>query len=369
MDRAEMHEDIPNTRPIEESVAIAGWKEIPIIETEKSHEPLVPVGLFSDYDMILSSSVYADEHYNSPYAGGLDGSEVAVFMRLGVAERLKAAAALLPKGMHMMVMDAYRTLDVQQSLYDQYYDGLRHKYPEWSEQQLSDETQKYVSVPSSDPTCPSPHNTGASVDVVIVHIDDDIQAKVDAITEQARAAAPDDWETLYDLTIEKDQLLRRHAQMLEFGTRFDHGGEEAALGYYESIAKARDLTEAEDLALKNRRFLYAVMRHAGFEPYPDEWWHYNDPASQMGAKIGQYAHAEYGAVELSQENIDFARMRAAHHANTVRMSRGEQWAPPSGLEEHYAVARAAALRADPRTLHRMSETVAKIEPPTDTATD
>lgn len=348
---------------IPEIPSLAGWKEVPIRETEKSQEPLVAIGLFSDYGTILSSSVYADEHYNSPYAGGLSGSEVAVFMRQGVVDRLVHASKLLSPGMYLMVMDAYRSLEVQTSLYEQYTNGLRQKYPDWSEDQIANETQKYVSIPSTDLSRPSPHNTGASVDVVIVAVDDETQRAIDDINMQYDALEKDDWQNAYVLEIKKNQLLRRHAKMLDFGTRFDHGGQEAALRHYEVMAQERTLTEPEQEILRNRRLLYAVMIQAGFEPYADEWWHYNDPASQMGAKVARRDYAEYGAIELSLENIEFAQIRALHHENTARMAQGETWIPPRGLETHYGLAQVAARASHPRTMRHMSETVAKIEPP------
>lgn len=349
--------------PIPEVAPLAGWKEVPLVETELSHEPLVPVGIFSDYRHIVSSSVYADEHHNSPYTDGLEGSNVAVFMREGVAKKLEKAADMLPSGHHMMVMDAYRTLEVQGALYEQYEQGLRAKYPDWTEEQLSAETQKYVSVPSHDKTRPSPHNTGASVDVVIVKVDEDVQHEIDAIDATLDTLGEDDWQREYMLEMKRSELIRRHGKMLNFGTRFDYGGSEAALRHYEVKAAQEPLSEEDKEAQKNRRLLYDVMIKAGFEPYADEWWHYNDPASQMGAKVAGREHAEYGAIEMSDENKQYEKMRKQHHLNSVRLARGEEWTPPKGLEVHYKLARAAIFGNNPKNIWRMTDTVDKIEPP------
>lgn len=105
------------------------------------------------------------------------------------------------------------------------------------------------------------------------------------------------------------------------------------------------------------------MTTAGLEPYADEWWHYNDPASQMGAKVAGIDHAEYGAIELSGENRAFARMRELHHDNSVRLARGEEWTPPKGLEAHYGLARAAVSGDNPQNVWKMTDIVDKIEPP------
>lgn len=227
--------------PIPEARTLAGWKEIPFHETAISSEPLVPVGIFSDHPGILTSSVYANEHHNSPYGGGLDGSSVAVFMREGVANKFDAAAKLLPRGMHLLVMDAYRSIEVQGALFDQYRNGVIEQHPDWSEDEIMVETQKYVSVPSADMNHPSPHNTGASVDVVIVHVEDDIQAQIDEIDSRLSSANLT-WQDEYLLAMKRSSILRRNATMLNFGTHFDHGGPTAALRYFEEESMKRDLT-------------------------------------------------------------------------------------------------------------------------------
>jgi hypothetical protein len=100
--------------------------------------------------------------------------------------------------------------------------------------------------------------------------------------------------------------------MLNFGTPWDWGGPEAAVSYFEKAAHERQLTESEQEALQNRRLLYGVMTGAGFEPYIDEWWHYNSKKSQMGAKTAGLDHAEYGAAILSEANLQHEKMRLEH---------------------------------------------------------
>ncbi len=349
--------------PIPEIAPLAGWKEVPIAETELSHEPLVPVGIFSDYRDIISSSVYADEHHNTPYNGGLEGSNVAVFMREGVAKKLEKAVEVLPHGHHLMVMDAYRTLGVQGALYGQYERGLRAQHPDWTAEELSDETQKYVSVPSHDKTRPSPHNTGASVDAVLLKVGDKVQHEIDDIDTTLDTLGDNDWQREYMLEMKRSELIRRNGQMLNFGTKFDFGGPEAALRHYEVKETEEVLSPEDEEAQMNRRLLYDVMVKAGFEPCADEWWHYNDPASQMGAKVAGRDYAEYGAIEMTEENKQYEQMRKQHHVNSIRLARGEQWIPPKGLEVHYKLAREAIFGNNPKNIWRMTDNVAKIEPP------
>src|SRR5688572_7052596 len=90
---AQSEQEVLNyTQPIPEVPSVAGWKEVPISETDKSREELVPLGMFSGNRRILTSSVYDNEHENSPYSDDLEGSMTTQFVRRGVAEKLQAAA-------------------------------------------------------------------------------------------------------------------------------------------------------------------------------------------------------------------------------------------------------------------------------------
>ncbi len=339
------------TQPIPEVPSVAGWKELPIHQTEKSAEELVPLGMFTEHRQILTSSVYDDEHENSPYEGGLEGGLTTLFVRSGVAERLHAAGGLLPRGYHLMAMDTYRPLVVQNALYEQYEGQLRELHPDWSDDEISVESQKYVSLPSEDPNKPSPHNTGGAVDVVIVRLDDESQRRLEDIDGELDQLAPENWQREYLLEMERSSLVRNNAKMLNFGTEFDHGSEKAGLRYYEDLETTTGLTADDIDSQANRRMLYHAMVAAGFEPYADEWWHFNDPATQMGAKVAGAEFAEYGAAELSESNAEHEEMRKLHRINTERLAKGVRWVPPPGLGEHYQLALIAAEKNDPTKLH------------------
>ncbi|HSX14883.1 MAG TPA: M15 family metallopeptidase [Candidatus Saccharimonadales bacterium] len=355
-------DDLLRPIPVDQGEKVSGWKEVPLHE---NHEPLVPLGPFTDRDDIFTSSVYYGEHSNSPYAhpdNQLEGALVTMFARAEVADRLRSAQQLLPEGHHLIVLDSYRTLDVQQALYDHYFNALKAIHPDWDEQSLSAETQRYVSLPSQDQTRPSPHNTGGSVDLAIYRLPaeaDQRVADIDLRLLELREQAPKDpspaeeasdpiLRELYLLEMEKIGLVRRQAEFLNFGTQFDHGGIEAQLDYFEWLAGgralrpseveslaegklsqemadfiqsglARPLTAQETEARDNRRMLYNAMIGAGMQPYLDEWWHYNSPKSQMGAKVAGLDHAEYGGVELDEPQLKHEKMRAAHRSGLVRI--------------------------------------------------
>lgn len=230
---------------------VDGWR---FVLLKECGEPLVAIGEGTEYSDILACAVYAGEHPSSPYRGALaiEAAEPVIYLRRSVAERLRHAQATLPNGLRLVVFDGYRSVQVQQALYDQFLDELRDLRPSWSDGQLRDETERYVSLPSTSTSCPSPHLTGGAVDVAIL----------------------------------------KDGRMLEFGTPFDHGTERSALRYFEDSHNVH--TEADEIARDNRRLLYRVMHEAGFEGFMYEWWHFNAPETQMGARSGHRECAVFG---------------------------------------------------------------------------
>lgn len=307
--RRELHQPIPLDIPSTE-----GWQTIPITE---NHEPLLALGPFSDnrYDRLFTDSLYAGERANSPYAStSLDGSLTGIYLRTGVAERLRVAEKNLPSGLYLVVWDGFRPLEVQGALYEHYRGKLKELQPTWDDRLLDAETQKYVSVPSLDQSNPSPHNTGGSVDLDIVRLDADKEDRLQELDLEIRALDEDEsrWNEVYRLEIERMTILARHSQPLVFGAQRDHGGESAALNFFERLSTERTLTEHEHEARANRRLLYNAMRLAGMQPYEHEFWHYNAPESQMGAKTAHLAKAEYGAAEFTPDLEVYEKMRQMH---------------------------------------------------------
>ncbi|MDD5433252.1 MAG: hypothetical protein PHE77_01140, partial [Candidatus Pacebacteria bacterium] len=72
--------------------------------------------------MVHTDSIYAAETIASPYPfGGLNGSLLTSFVRKGVANRIERARRFLPEGYTFVIWDAFRTLEVQQALFDWFY--------------------------------------------------------------------------------------------------------------------------------------------------------------------------------------------------------------------------------------------------------
>ncbi|MGH7883780.1 MAG: M15 family metallopeptidase [Candidatus Dormibacteraceae bacterium] len=243
------------------------------------------------------------------------------------------AQELLPPRHRFVIFDAYRSLGMQQSLYNYYLKSLRKSRPDLTPEELSMETQKYVRLPSKDSTRPAPHNTGGSVDLVIVKLSSEDEARIQEIDQQlSECPYETDWSLFsrpvenpyaepdgaskkaYVLEMERILIMREEGEMLDFGTPFDWGGSEAALRYYEE-KKSLDPEGSE--CRDNRRLLHNALTVVGFTGYPYEWWHFNASESQMGARVLGLPQARFGGQRLGKAHLDFEDMRRRHHVGMI----------------------------------------------------
>jgi D-alanyl-D-alanine dipeptidase len=218
---------------------IEGWQTIPILNNDS---PLVPCHH-------LSSRLITDPQY---YHQNIPGATPYAYLREGVASRLVMAANLLPAGYRLVILDAWRPLEVQEALHDIYREYLQFEYDDLDNETIEELVHRYIAHPSTDPKAPCPHFTGAAVDVTIMNHDDDL---------------------------------------LDMGSLYNDFGEKASIDYFE---KAEDNIEART----NRRLLFHVMTSVGFTNYSEEWWHY-DFGNQFWAKSTNSQFAHYGYVTRS----------------------------------------------------------------------
>jgi len=280
-------------------IKVSGWKDIPINPIQ---EPLIPVGKFAryPYNLLLTDSVYGGETRVSPYTEGLKGSLLTVFIRESVANRLIMASNFLPRDCFFVVWDAFRPLAVQKALFDYYCEELKQKGIK--EKDLMQEAQRFVSLPSENPYKPSPHNTGAVVDLSIIRL-----PRKDAWDLRKYAKKTQfkkDQERIYRFEMRKSWIFR-NSELLPMGTYFDEVSPKTASNYYEIHRNENRLL------LKNRRLLYSVMVQAGFENYEEEWWHFSY-GDQFWAKK-RNCFAIYGPAMLSENNFGWEAMRRRHY--------------------------------------------------------
>ncbi len=172
--------------------------------------------------------------------------------REGTARQLARAAEGLPEDLCLLVWDAWRSKEVQTQLFEEYRAILRKELPVLSEAELDEKTIAFVSKPSTDPTAPSPHNTGGAVDL-----------------------------TLADAS----------GIPLPMGTDFDEFTPRAVTGYYDGQASSVE----EQTFVQNRHILLEAMEQAGFANYQGEWWHF-DTGDQWWALATGQERAIYGPI-------------------------------------------------------------------------
>lgn len=200
------------------------------------------------------------------------------------------------KHLKLVVVDGYRTLDVQRRLFNAYLEYLRGKMPNTDETTLLNEAQQMVSIVPKEEVIkqsPPPHSTGGSVDIILVD-----KSKID---------------------ITDDYWLQN--AMINFGAQFDemmhpeYGGERSETAYYE------DKSGVDEEAMKNRRLLYNLLNKVGLSNYPHEFWHF-DFGNQFHALVTGKDTAEYGFAgginndviteNLLAEEEAFARYKKIH---------------------------------------------------------
>ena len=156
-------------------------------------------------------------------AGAAAGA--ARFVRSGLAERLAVAQDLLPKGLHVLLSEGYRTEHDQLTIEHAYAASLRAEYGDLEDDALRRLTSRYVA-----PLAVAPHVAGAAVDVTLV----------DGCGHE-----------------------------LWMGTPIDATPEESDGACFFAA------TNIDGQARRNRTVLAEALLAAGLVNYPTEWWHWS----------------------------------------------------------------------------------------------
>ncbi len=248
-------------------------KAIPNLDSQKSiildykKMPISSINnlLNEEFIDVLSIGIKGQNYYNlennPPYNQSIPGSIKNLYLRKTVALKLlKVNDLLLKEGLELFVFDCYRPFTVQNYLWDVWAPNyIRERHPGITSQEIDKLKHEFTSQASNkesdiDLNAPPPHFTGAAVDLTIMKRSDE------------------------------DHLF--------MGTIFDDFTKASYTDHYEQILEKDQLTGREKDALTNRRLLYWVMKDAGFENYPFEWWHFSW-GDQMWAVLSNNAVAYY----------------------------------------------------------------------------
>ncbi len=167
-------------------------------------------------------------------------------MRTGLADRLATAAALLPPGVRLQVVEGHRPVTRQRAIISDYAAAVARAHPDASAEEQRQLVSRFVS-----PVDVAPHVAGAAVDLTLVDTGTGAE--------------------------------------LDMGTAIDATPEESG---------SRCFTDAADIgpaARAHRELLGSVLREAGLVNYPTEWWHWSYGDRYWALSTGAPA-AIYGAV-------------------------------------------------------------------------
>jgi len=167
------------------------------------------------------------------------------YVRVSVAEALKAATKNLPDHLELRVFTALRTLEQQAEMYWGNYNKAKEEHPNWPESVLRKMTNRFFAPPDSK--APPGHCTGAAVDVGL--------------------------------------FSRETGEPLEM---------RAPLEGWKGAPTAAEGLSPE--AAENRRVLCFLMHSTGLSNCRDEFWHWSYGDSAWAVRVGANA-ACYGIVE------------------------------------------------------------------------
>lgn len=225
--------------PISEQIVLIAAPEVLAIPVEDTHDMLINIKDEPKLFIGPSPEIPNNTDYNK--------------MRKEVYQRLLHAQSLLPQGLHFCLYEGYRSLALQQKLFEERYKKLAKQHDTWSPEQIFNETMKLVSPVTNldgSPNIP-PHTTGAAIDVYLVKEDGEY---VDM------GIHPKDWVE------DTDALL--------------------SLTQCSTISKA---------AQYYRQIMSDALKSAGFVNYPTEYWHWSY-GDRYWAFITKKPYAIYGCL-------------------------------------------------------------------------
>ena len=200
---------------------------------------------------------FYNARHNPPYNLSVPGSIPDLLLRQSVVDRLCLVdRRLAGAGLGLYILDAWRPQAIQRFFHDVWFpEWLSDRSPGLTGEALVEEVEKYWSAPTAGENSPSPHSTGAAVDLTLVSL-----------------------ETGHPLYM---------------GGLFDDLTELAWTDWFERF-EPQSMSDEE--ARANRRLLHWAMSGAGFANNPTEWWHFSW-GDQMWAKLTGAHSARYGACQ------------------------------------------------------------------------
>jgi len=148
-----------------------------------------------------------------------------IWVRQAVAEKLVRAQESLPAGVHLFIIEGYRSLARQITIYERLWEQSLVEHPDWPRNIRRREVNRFVAPP--DVKCPPGHCTGGAVDLTLVTPDGQELDMISPCAGRLQACTPT---------------------------------------FFPGLSPE---------AVRNRRLLFDALETQGFRNYPLEWWHYS----------------------------------------------------------------------------------------------
>ena len=228
---------------------------IPIIDRERFDQPYdtLPVdkqgNLFNEPLVRLADhGVFYHSYYdhaggdNPPYYQAIDGAHDSGWLRQSLVAKLVAANQhLASHGVELVILDAWRSSQCQQGIWQFHFDDWRKRHPQATDEQCARYAGGFArNVSQFNPdedkvACPA-HMTGSAIDATLRRLDD--------------------------------------GSWLDMGTRFEQIIDESYTDFYERQLLAGQIAE-DDPRLHNRRLLHWAMSSQGILNDPWLFWHHD----------------------------------------------------------------------------------------------
>nr|MDQ2994888.1 M15 family metallopeptidase [Pseudomonadota bacterium] len=174
-------------------------------------------------------------------------------MRLTVYQKLCLAQNDLPSGFRFRIYEAFRSITVQQMLFDEEHQKVMAQSPHKTAAEIFHDTTRLVSpvINLDGSRNVPPHNTGAAVDL---------------------------------------EIIDQNGQVIDMGM------EAKDCFWVDPDLCMTDCSSVNDIVRKNRKLLFDVMTAHGFVNYPTEWWHFSY-GDRYWAYHKNQAYAIYGPAD------------------------------------------------------------------------
>ena len=236
------------------------WNKIKINECNES--------LISIPDFIFRLKPHPYMSLGAPYSNGAD----PWVLRESVLERLIEAQLYLSEihsDLQLALFDAWRPIAVQKFMFNYTLKetcksrgiDIKGNSANGTISEIIEEVGRFWAKPSSNPSTPPPHSTGAAIDL-----------------------------TLADM----------NGIPLDLGGEIDFIGAKSSPDFYEKESLRMPCSE-NHVFHSRRSLLFSVMERAGFVQHPSEWWHFSY-GDQLWSWLSKKGNAIYGAAtEVSKD--------------------------------------------------------------------